>query len=481
MNDAIAGAGWLLANAVLISTAWRWHRRLFPADGMGFVIIHTVVLCWACVVGVAILLGSIGALSPGLLVAGVCVLCIAARMVLGGMAKRWPRREVPELFAAFDRKSRWWAGAWGVLGAVLVARIIIDGLLVFPMDWDTLAYHLPLIDHWIRTGTLYVRDCAFWYCPGNNEVLGLWCVGLFSGDFLISLNNLPAVVLLAAATVELAGLLNVSRPLCHLAAMAVVATEVTWRQAISAENDIAVAALFFATLVYGLRFARHRRRADMWLAGIAVGLLTGIKYFAVGYAAAAGVSLLVLLAIRRRPRDVFAAAGVGIAGVVVFGAYWYLRNTYLTGAPLYPKGLTASTDLWAKIRPESHYKYAATKRPRRGVAAVRVRRAKSRQCRTCCRSGASASGGPLGGRQRISGASAESSRAANTTLVCTGDGACDFSLPRNTERRGDRGGHDEHAAPAVPLGATDTSVFEPMCCRTDGARVRLPGDNAATK
>lgn len=353
MNDALAGVGWLLTNAVLISTAWRWHRRLFPADGMGFAIIHTVVLCWACVVGVAILFGSIGALSPGLLVTGVCVLCIAARIVLRGIAKRWPQRACAELFAAVDRRSRWWAVAWGLLGSLLVTRVILDGLLTFPMDWDTLAYHLPLVDHWIRAGTLYVPDCAFWYCPGNNEIVGLWCVGLFSGDFLISLNNLPAVVLLAAATVELAGLLNVSRPLCHLAGMAVVATEVTWRQAISAENDIAVAALFFATLVYGLRFAQRRRKADLWLAGISVGLLTGVKYPAMGYAAAAGVSLLVLLAIRRRPRDVFAAAGVGIAGVLVFGAYWYLRNAYFTGAPLYPKGFTASTDLWAKIRPES--------------------------------------------------------------------------------------------------------------------------------
>ncbi|MBC7076973.1 MAG: hypothetical protein H5T92_01490, partial [Synergistales bacterium] len=102
------------------------------------------------------------------------------------------------------RSFQWvWKVAWAALAAVLLARIVLDGLITFPTDWDTLAYHLPLVDRWLREGTLYVPKCAFWYCPGNNELLAFWAVGPFSGDFLVSLNNVPAIVLFAAAVLEL--------------------------------------------------------------------------------------------------------------------------------------------------------------------------------------------------------------------------------------------------------------------------------------
>jgi hypothetical protein len=241
-----------------------------------------------------------------------------------------------------------------LLGSLLVAHTILDGVLSFPKDWDTLAYHLPLVVHWIREGTLYVPNCADWYCPGNNEILGLWFVAPFSGDFFIALNNLPAIILMAAAAVELAAVLGVSRPLCHLSGMAIVATTPAWRQAVSAENDVAVAALFLATLFYVVRYARDHRLADLILASATVGLLTGTKYFAVGYAGVAGIGVIALLLACHRPRDAARAAVFGLVGTLLLGGYWYIRNTWTTGTPFYPMGFTESTDLWAAMRPDSH-------------------------------------------------------------------------------------------------------------------------------
>jgi len=243
--------------------------------------------------------------------------------------------------------------AWGLLGALFIAHVVFDGLLTYPSDWDTLAYHVPLVDHWIREGTLYVPNCAFWYSPGNNELLGLWFVAPFSGDLLISLNNLPAVILMPVAAIELVASVGVSRPLCHLAGMAIMATEVTWRQMVSAGNDLAVAGLFLATLVYGIRYARSGKRADVVFASIAFGLLTGVKYYALGYAGVAGLGVILLVAAARGRRVCVRAAAIGLAGALVLGGYWYARNAWASGTPLYPKGFTESTDVWGKIRPDS--------------------------------------------------------------------------------------------------------------------------------
>ncbi|HUT91539.1 MAG TPA: hypothetical protein VMY37_18720 [Thermoguttaceae bacterium] len=351
MNDAVAGVVWLVANLLLLSSAWLWSRRLFPRDGLRQTTIHVLALCWACVVANTLALGAFGILSPALLLATVCASCVVALAVLwatGGQSRS------SDLLRRSARRERWWGAAWGLLGAFFVAHVIFHGVLAFPTDWDSLAYHIPLVDHWLREGTLYVPDCAFWYCPGNNEVLGLWLVAPFSGDYLIALGNLPAAILLAAAAVELATACGVSRPLCHLTGMAIVTTRPMLRQLVSAENDVAVAALFLATLVYGVRYARYRKPADVILASVTLGLLTGVKYYALGYVAVAGIGLVALLAACGRRRDALRAAAMGIAGALILGGYWYLRNACATGAPLYPMGFTESTDLWAVIRPGSH-------------------------------------------------------------------------------------------------------------------------------
>ena len=46
MNDAVAALVWLAVNSLLVASAWRWSRRLFPRDGLGETTIHVVTLPW---------------------------------------------------------------------------------------------------------------------------------------------------------------------------------------------------------------------------------------------------------------------------------------------------------------------------------------------------------------------------------------------------------------------------------------------------
>jgi hypothetical protein len=213
-----------------------------------------------------------------------------------------------------------------------------QGLLRFPHDWDTLMYHLPLIDLWLQTGSLYVPECAVWHAPGNNELWGLWWAAPFSGDFWVGLINIPAGLLLAIGTFEFAGRLGISRLLRHACALAATGSYVVLLQMTNAKNDVAVAGLFVTGLAYGARVLLEGRRRDLVFAGAALGLLAGVKYYALGYAAAAWLALVTAWGLRKGGRTAVRWGVLLGAVMLVPAGYWYARNWWNTGTPLYPLG-----------------------------------------------------------------------------------------------------------------------------------------------
>lgn len=357
--DVVAAVVWLLATGLLVTAAAVWGRRVFPEDGVAAQIVHVGVLCWSVLVAVALLLGVCGVLTAPTLLGTVAGGSVAALAVWRRTNNRKPSVErTTSRQNDVGRARRWLPIAadvvWGGLASLFAARVVLDGLLRLPSDWDTLAYHLPLVNHWLREGVLYVPDCAFWYVPGNAELLTLWLVAPFSGDFLVSLSNALPLALLAAAALELCRRLCVAEPLCHAAALAIVVTGPSLRQIVSAENDLAVAGLYLATLLYGVRYWQSARRADLVWASLAFGLLAGIKYYALGYAAVAGLALLLLLLLSGRKRDAANALAAGLLGAAALGAYWYARNAWWTGTPLFPLGFVGESDVWRQMRPASH-------------------------------------------------------------------------------------------------------------------------------
>jgi hypothetical protein len=355
LRDAIVAPVWLGATLLLCWAAWRVGQQLFPHDGHASRLMHTIVLSWACIVGVATLLGSLGWLSPALLLAGVgAVAGLAWRRCRHIPGTSQPLETWPSADQAIEedslRFSYAWLMLWGLVLALAVSHIIWRGLLRFPDDWDTLNYHLPLIVQWLHRGNLYVPEDAAWPVPGNNELLGFWLVGPFSGDFLISWINLPSVLLLAVGTVELAWNLGLARPWRNLTTLAVLASWPVLRHLSDAENDVAAAGLFMTVLAYSLRYARKDRQTDLALAAVSLGLLTGVKYYALGYAWVAGLGLVLLVLATRGRR---AAVKVGLVlslGVGLWGGYWYVRNLCLTGSPIYPQGIWPANDHLRQVR-----------------------------------------------------------------------------------------------------------------------------------
>jgi hypothetical protein len=133
-------------------------------------------------------------------------------------------------------------------------HLIVNGLLTFPNSWDALMYHIPFIDHWLQARSLYTPCCPLWSHPGNNEAFTIWIVSPFSGDFLITLGNVPSLLILVYGTLELVRALGLQPLMSHLITLAVVFNTVTMRQLVDVGNDVAVAAFFLAAVSYGVRY-----------------------------------------------------------------------------------------------------------------------------------------------------------------------------------------------------------------------------------
>ncbi|MGH7135249.1 MAG: hypothetical protein ACREHD_05875, partial [Pirellulales bacterium] len=304
MTDAIAGAVWFALNGSAVAAAWRLVRRAWPDDSLPQAAMHSLVMLWSAIVVVCLLLGGLGVLTPTnmgalMLLLSALVHCLGVRQSIvpsRGRAATFldacrsgqetqmaaPQQNEGIKNEGINRRTRrrWlpcilWVAMFAVAGGMVTQR-----LLEFPKYWDDLMYHLPFVDHWLQDRSIFAPATSEWTNACNAEILGLWSVAPFTGDFWIGLANAPVVALLALGMVELGRQIGLSAPMRHAAAIAALATNVVLVQLTDLENDTAVAALFVAGLAYGLRYSRFRRTADLALCACALGLLPGVKYYA---------------------------------------------------------------------------------------------------------------------------------------------------------------------------------------------------------
>src|SRR5262249_13031776 len=140
LSDAVVAPCWLVATLLLAATAWKVARRFFPHDSYLSVVQHTLLLSWAAIVLIATTLGAVRLLGGLTMLLGVVIASLAALAVL-----RVTSRGMSPAVAAPQRQELGWLALWAGLAAFLAGHVINCGLLCLPTDFDSLAYHLPLI------------------------------------------------------------------------------------------------------------------------------------------------------------------------------------------------------------------------------------------------------------------------------------------------------------------------------------------------
>lgn len=235
----------------------------------------------------------------------------------------------------------------GVLCAgILALPFLVRSLLIVPVDWDSLTYHLFKPVRWIQEGRiLHPLGGAYPYhhlsfFPANNELIIALFMVILRNDLFAEIINLPLIALTGIVTSLLCRRIGGSEEAGWSAGLLVVTTPalLSWGATAYVEPMLNVSML--SALLFTID-ALHAEAPQRWraviLAGLAAGLAVGTKYSALPLAVFLGTVLL-LLTLRQGAgwRGTLRIGVLWGGAMLLTGGLWYFLNTLATGNPFYP-------------------------------------------------------------------------------------------------------------------------------------------------
>jgi hypothetical protein len=292
---------------------------------------------FAAIVLVEELLGLCGHLA-----AGPISLALGAAGLLAAVAAwRAPRAPGPPRAPLAPLEA-------GLLAAVVVALATRawDGAHRTTFLYDTLSYHLHAPATWLHDARISIVPAVFGdpapaYAPANVELLFAFLLAPTRSGALAQAGQAPlaglAALAIAAAVREAGG----PRAAALAAALAFLLVPEVWQQSTSAMTDVGAAAFFFAALPFAVRLSRGRNApgsaavaGDAIGLGLAAGLCAGAKVVgAVFILPVLGVAAALCA---RGGRRAWRSLGALALALTATGAFFYARNLFATGNPLYP-------------------------------------------------------------------------------------------------------------------------------------------------
>lgn len=224
----------------------------------------------------------------------------------------------------------------------VVLLLGLRALLLPPIAWDTLTYHLVKAALWVQTGGAALFDApggwsAYRSLPGGGEVLWAWAMLPFGNDLFVGLADVAAWVGLAASIVLLCREIGLRGGQAWLVAAFVASTPAALLAAGSAYVDNLGHAFAALGVAFTLRFLRRRQAAWLVHAGAAFGLAAGVKITALPFLAlpVAAAALAGVADARARAR-LGRAAAFGLVLGMAACLPWSIRNAIETGHPFSP-------------------------------------------------------------------------------------------------------------------------------------------------
>ncbi|HEX2128407.1 MAG TPA: glycosyltransferase family 39 protein [Solirubrobacterales bacterium] len=341
-GDYLGGAFFLLVTygAVFAATEVLVRRRLAGLRGV------TRTLAWAVLataglIGVHLLPALVGGLSRETALVCALALFVAVTGLLAPVpAAPHPPRPTAPPSTALERALA--AGAIVACGVWLLLAMA-DHLTTPSPGFDALSAYMPTVATWIDRGSIWeiadwVPNAFFGAGPGNGSLIVLSATLPWSNDFLSHLAMYPYVVLVAIALYALARELGAPGATAVLLALMVTAVPVVVQPGLTRGLlDPLMYSMLAIGVVFLIRHDRSEARADLILAGLALGICFGTKFY--GYTVVAAIAAIWVVArlirgstLTRVARELAVLGGLILAA----GGVWMVRNWVETGNPLLP-------------------------------------------------------------------------------------------------------------------------------------------------
>lgn len=333
----------LLIHGLVVATSFMLtvHLSGYHIRSWIKVLLTTSLLYFSLIIGSQTLLGMAGVLTfPNLLILQVAIFIYVFFMYGLYMIRNWKKLYTDEIYVKPD---------WLLLSAMFAPVLIIaftrffNATLQVPVEYDNLAYHLPFVVEWFRTGNLWqVYYSAYagplGYYPSNYELLVLWNMFPFGNDLMVNLQNLSVFMLLPFGLYHLARKFYVSHKPALVVVLLFLMLPVTLRQLGTPLVDLFFCYTFILGLIYLREYATSRQVSDLGLAGLALGLFAGTKYLGLVYSLPlmAFAVAFVVAVYRKQIKRGLKHLGLFFGAMLSTGGFFYLRNLIDTGNPVFP-------------------------------------------------------------------------------------------------------------------------------------------------
>jgi hypothetical protein len=221
-------------------------------------------------------------------------------------------------------------------------------LLMPPLAWDCLSYHLPFATLWIKKGTLLLFNAPDQisenvHFPINGDIFASWLMLPFQTDIVVNIMNFPITLLGGISCYAIARELGLTRKEASFAPALICFAPMVYSQITTQYIDNAVFAFSSAATLFGLRFLRKGFPQDSILSLVAGGLVLGMKFTGIPV-----VGIIFLATVLKTIRLVnysgfLKKLGLIICGLLILcalGGRQYILNGLYAGNPLYPFSLT---------------------------------------------------------------------------------------------------------------------------------------------
>ena len=225
----------------------------------------------------------------------------------------------------------------GVILLLTYAWILVAAFFLPPRGVDDLTYHLPAIFEYVQSHEIRLLPVALrthFAFPENAELLFIWPLVFAKNIRMVSGLNVLFVFMSVLTLLGLLRHFEISRRDAAFASMLYAFCPVVLMQAGVNYIDIIVSLFLLLALYFACLFYASRKMSYLFVSGLTVGLLLGMKYTALLLVLPLQV-LIVPHLFRLKARH---AAVYGLS-VVTLSGWWYLRNYVVLNDPFYPLNL----------------------------------------------------------------------------------------------------------------------------------------------
>ena len=345
-NTLVGCIIFLLTNGSLLYTAHLLVRRFFPNATASARLVAIGTLFYAFIILIFQTLSPFYAITR----TGVTITCLLLAL---GSHFLWGKHR--DLEADIEPLTTWlrdglssrWAALIIICGFVVVLSLS-RALLMPPLAWDCLSYHLPFATLWIKKGALLLFNAPDQisenvHFPINGDIFASWLMLPFQTDIVVNIMNFPITLLGGISCYAIARELGLTRKEASFAPALICFAPMVYSQITTQYIDNAVFAFSSAATLFGLRFLRKGFPQDSILSLVAGGLVLGMKFTGIPV-----VGIIFLATVLKTIRLVNYSGFLKMLGLIIcgllilcaLGGRQYILNGLYAGNPLYPFSLT---------------------------------------------------------------------------------------------------------------------------------------------